>query len=211
MSIFLIAGLAIVAVIVVAALMTNKKAPSEQAADLQTGNEAANKPTVGYKHPCKFCGKLIPPNSVSCPFCGKVNPQGPLRCPKCHNPIEKDWTVCSACNLKLETICLNCGAKTFFGDYCEKCNERLVVKCPNCKTEQPFFKNECKNCGTALVKTLFCQQCKAQQIFIKDKCMVCGAIFVKEPNKNANQAQNKPASPAQNVAPEQTNNNQITK
>ncbi|MDD5146896.1 MAG: DUF5684 domain-containing protein, partial [Candidatus Pacebacteria bacterium] len=41
-----------------------------------TGTEAANKPTVGYKHPCKYCEKLIPPNSVACPYCEKVNPLG---------------------------------------------------------------------------------------------------------------------------------------
>lgn len=85
----------------------------------------------GYKHPCRYCDKLIPPDSNVCPMCGKVNPLGPLRCPKCRNPIQKNYKSCPNCGLELKTICIHCGEKTFFGDYCEHCDSRLVVVCPN--------------------------------------------------------------------------------
>jgi|GEM_PF-476703 len=95
-----------------------------------TGTEEANKPTVGYKHPCKYCEKLIPPDSTACPYCGKVNPLGPSRCPKCHEPIEKDWKVCARCNLDLRIACPFCGKITFFGEHCEDCGARLLVLAP---------------------------------------------------------------------------------
>ena len=82
----------------------------------------------GYKQPCRYCGQLVPPDSQVCPLCGKVNPLGPLRCPKCRNPIEQEWKNCSNCGLVLETVCPQCGQKTFFADYCEKCGARLVIK-----------------------------------------------------------------------------------
>lgn len=44
----------------------------------------------GYKHPCRYCDKLIPPDSNVCPFCSKINPLL-LRCPKCKDLIEKGW------------------------------------------------------------------------------------------------------------------------
>lgn len=31
-----------------------------------------------YKHSCRYCDKLIPPESNVCPLCGKVDPVGPL-------------------------------------------------------------------------------------------------------------------------------------
>jgi len=65
MSIILIAAIVIVIVIVAAIYLSNDKGPTQQEADLQSGSTNANQPTVGYKHPCKFCGKLIPPNSVA--------------------------------------------------------------------------------------------------------------------------------------------------
>lgn len=46
---------------------------------------------LGYKHPCTYCGKLIPRESNVCPFCGRSEPLGPLRCPKCRSPIEAGW------------------------------------------------------------------------------------------------------------------------
>lgn len=111
------------------------------------GTEAANKPTVGYKHPCKYCGKLIPPNSAVCPLCGKVNPLGPYRCPKCHEPVEKDWQVCSHCGQNLRIVCPKCGKITFFGDYCEDCGARLLVACPHCGQDQPPLSDKCIKCG----------------------------------------------------------------
>ncbi|MFA5771543.1 MAG: zinc ribbon domain-containing protein [Thermoplasmata archaeon] len=106
----------------------------------------------GYKHLCRYCDKLIPPDSNVCPLCGKINPHGELRCPKCRNPIQKDWKKCNHCGLSLEIACIKCGKITFFGDYCEHCNVRLAVVCPNkkCKTEQPPIGEKCLKCGKAL-------------------------------------------------------------
>ena len=115
-----------------------------------TGTESANKPTVGYKHPCKYCGKLIPPNSTVCPFCGKANPLGPYRCPKCHEPVEKEWQVCPKCNQNLRIVCPFCGNVTFFGDYCDNCGARLLVTCPHCGQEQPPLSDKCIKCGQSL-------------------------------------------------------------
>ncbi|HPD55381.1 MAG TPA: zinc ribbon domain-containing protein [Candidatus Paceibacterota bacterium] len=115
-----------------------------------TGTQEANKPVVGYKHPCKYCGKLIPPNSTVCPFCEKANPLGPYRCPKCHEPIEKEWQVCPNCNQNLRIVCPYCGKITFFGDHCEDCGARLFVKCPHCGQEQPPLSDNCIKCGKPL-------------------------------------------------------------
>jgi len=108
----------------------------------------------GYKHPCKYCGKLIEPDANVCPFCGKVNPIGLLRCPKCEYPIQKDYKVCPNCGLKLEITCPYCGEQTFFGDYCDKCGTRLLMICSNrkCKIEQPPIEENCIKCGKPLKK-----------------------------------------------------------
>lgn len=108
----------------------------------------------GYKHPCRYCGKLIPSESNICPFCGKVNPVGPIRCPKCGTPIQKDYKSCPSCGLSLEIECPHCGKKTFLGDYCEHCGARLIFASPDpkCKTEQPPISNKCTKCGTPLKK-----------------------------------------------------------
>jgi len=119
---------------------------------VSTGSQEANKPTVGYKHPCKYCGKLIPPNSTVCPFCGKENPLGPYRCPKCHEPVEKDWQTCSHCGQNLRIVCPFCGKITFFGDYCEDCGARLLVTCPHCGQKQPPLSDKCIKCGQPLKK-----------------------------------------------------------
>jgi len=105
----------------------------------------------GYKHPCQYCGKLVPPDSNVCPHCGRVNPSG-LRCPKCRNPIRKDWVNCSHCGLPLKVACPKCGKTTFFGDYCEQCSARLLVVCPNpkCKTEQSPIGENCVKCNRPL-------------------------------------------------------------
>lgn len=115
-----------------------------------TGTKEANKPTVGYKHSCKYCGKLIPPNSAACPFCEKMNPLGPDRCPKCHEPTDKKWKVCAKCNQNLRIVCPFCGKVTFFGDYCEDCGARLLVVCPKCGQEQPPIGDNCIKCGEPL-------------------------------------------------------------
>jgi len=104
----------------------------------------------GYKHPCKFCGKLVSFDDNVCPFCGKVNPVGPQRCPKCRNPIETGQVKCSNCGLVLQINCPYCGKSTFFGDYCQNCDKRLTVTCPKCKTEQPPLGEKCIKCGKPL-------------------------------------------------------------
>jgi hypothetical protein len=115
-----------------------------------TGNKNADKPTVGYKHACKYCDKLIPPDSANCPFCEKVNPLGPSRCPKCHEPVEEKWKTCAKCNQSLRIVCPFCDKVTFFGDHCEDCGARLIVTCPNCKQEQPPIGDKCIKCGELL-------------------------------------------------------------
>lgn len=126
----------------------SKEKPNEPYAP--TGNQAADKPTVGYKHACKYCDKLIPPNSSTCPFCEKINPLGPNRCPKCHEPVEKGWKVCAKCNQSLRIVCPFCGKVTFFGDHCEDCGKRLLVTCPNCGQEQPPIGDNCIKCNKPL-------------------------------------------------------------
>ena len=117
---------------------------------IATGTEAANKPTVGYKHACKYCGKMVSPNPTVCPFCGKANPTGPFRCPKCHEPVEKDWKVCPKCNQELRIVCPFCGKVTFFGDHCDNCGKRLLVTCSHCKQQQPPLGDNCIKCGKPL-------------------------------------------------------------
>ncbi|MCX6737387.1 MAG: zinc ribbon domain-containing protein [Candidatus Parcubacteria bacterium] len=117
---------------------------------VSTGTEEANKPIVGYQHPCKYCSVLIPPNSIVCPLCGKSNPLGPSRCPKCHDTVEKDWQACSHCGQNLRIVCPKCGKITFFGDYCEDCGERLLITCPHCGQEQPPLSNKCIKCSQLL-------------------------------------------------------------
>jgi len=120
--------------------------------ETSTGTQEADKPTVGFKHLCKYCDKLIPPNSTVCPLCEKSNPLGPYRCPKCHEPIEKDWKVCSHCNQNLRIVCPFCGKVTFFGDHCEDCGARLLVSCPHCGQEQPPIGDKCIKCGESMEK-----------------------------------------------------------
>lgn len=106
----------------------------------------------GYKHPCRYCGKLVSADNNVCPFCGKVNPVGPLRCPKCRFPIEIGQVACGHCGLSLQLVCPFCAKPTFFGDYCQNCNHRLVVVCPNakCKLEQPPIGEKCIKCSKPL-------------------------------------------------------------
>jgi RNA polymerase subunit RPABC4/transcription elongation factor Spt4 len=106
----------------------------------------------GYKHPCRYCSKLVDADDNVCPFCGKVNPVGPLRCPKCKNPIQEGQMRCSSCGQSLDVKCPYCKKDTFLGDYCMNCGERLTVICPNkkCRTEQPPISEKCIKCGTPL-------------------------------------------------------------
>ena len=146
----IIAG-TILLIIIIVYFLLHKKSPEKDDPQMNSGSPDADKTTVGYKHPCKYCDKLIPPNSRSCPFCGKSNPQGPMRCPKCNSPIEKDWKVCSHCDLPLSVKCPHCHKTTFFGEYCEHCDKKLVVTCPHCKTEQPPISDVCKKCKKPLL------------------------------------------------------------
>ena len=106
----------------------------------------------GYKHPCRYCGKLVSSGSNVCPYCGKIRPLESLRCPRCREPIDKDYIKCPNCGLDLKIECPHCKKKTFFGDYCEHCDARLVVICPNkkCKAEQPPIGDKCVKCGKSL-------------------------------------------------------------
>jgi RNA polymerase subunit RPABC4/transcription elongation factor Spt4 len=110
----------------------------------------------GYKHPCRYCGELVPPDSEVCPFCAKANPSGAFRCPKCRAPVEERWKSCSSCGLKLEIPCPKCGETVFFGDYCSKCGARLTVVCSDkrCAEEQPPVSAGCRKCGKPLAVKL---------------------------------------------------------
>lgn len=107
---------------------------------------------AGYKRPCRYCGKLVPPESNVCPLCGKVRPLGSLRCPKCQTPVQKDWKSCNVCGLGLEIACPKCSQATFFGDYCAACGARLAIVCPNpkCRAEQAPLGGACAKCGADL-------------------------------------------------------------
>jgi len=105
---------------------------------------------AGFMHPCRYCDKLVPPDSNVCPLCGKVNPTGPLRCGRCKTPIMKGWAACPGCGLVLDAACPSCGKATFLGDYCDQCGARLAVICPKCKTEQPPVGDKCFKCGKPL-------------------------------------------------------------
>ncbi len=148
----LIIVLTVIAIIVIVFLILRKKPVEKDEPQVNSGSPDADKATVGFKHPCIYCGKLIPPNSRTCPFCGKNNPQGPLRCPRCNTPIERDWKVCNHCDLPLSVRCPKCGKTTFFGDYCEHCGSRLTVVCPHCQTEQPPIGDLCKKCKKPLAE-----------------------------------------------------------
>ncbi len=153
----LIVILVLAAIIVLVLLLKknkNKLETEEPKTGYLGGSEEANKPIVGYKHPCRYCGKLVPPDSSVCPYCQKVNPLGPLRCPKCHNPVNKDYKTCPHCSLKLGIKCPFCGEETFLGDYCEHCGQRLMVVCPNCKFEQLPLSDKCAQCGQPLKKEI---------------------------------------------------------
>ena len=105
----------------------------------------------GYMRPCRYCGKLVPPDSTACPFCGKVRPLEPPRCPQCRSSIESGWVRCAACGVSLRIKCPACSKETFFGDYCDVCQAPLLVICPNkkCRIEQPPG-SKCIKCGKVL-------------------------------------------------------------
>jgi len=109
----------------------------------------------GYKHPCRYCGELVPSDSEVCPFCSKINPCGVVRCHKCRAPVEEKWKSCASCGLKLEIPCPKCNKTVFFGDYCSGCGVRLTVICPgkNCAEEQPPVSPLCRKCGGSLKST----------------------------------------------------------
>lgn len=106
----------------------------------------------GYKHPCRYCDQLVPPDANTCPICGKMNPIGPMRCPKCRSPIQQGWKSCSKCGLSLEILCPQCAEKTFFGDYCEHCDASLMIICPHkkCQEVQYPLGDKCIKCGKPL-------------------------------------------------------------
>lgn len=106
---------------------------------------------AGYKHPCRYCDKLIPAESNVCPICGKNNPLS-LHCPMCKASIEKGYKSCSSCGLSLEITCPKCGKLTFLDDYCEHCSAPLRVICqnPRCRVEQPIKGPKCIKCNKPL-------------------------------------------------------------
>ena len=82
---------------------------------------------ASYKHPCKYCGKLIARDSNFCPFCTQENPLGPIRCPICRYPLEDGAKACGHCGILLWKICESCGKETFLGDKCSYCGTLIIV------------------------------------------------------------------------------------
>lgn len=121
---------------------------------LKVNAERGGRAMPGYKHPCRYCNQLIPPDSNVCPLCGKVNPAAP-RCPKCRSPVEKGWMggqqpTCSHCGLSLTVACPECSQASFLDDYCEHCGARLIICCQHCHAEIPPVGDRCLRCGKAL-------------------------------------------------------------
>jgi len=75
----------------------------------------------GYKHPCRYCNRLVAADCNVCPFCGKKSPVGPFRCPKCKSPVEDGFRACSHCGRSLTVACPGCGKETGFSAYCPDC------------------------------------------------------------------------------------------
>jgi Double zinc ribbon len=107
---------------------------------------------ASYKHPCKYCGKLIERDSNFCPFCAQENPLGPMRCPLCRNPVEDGAKICGHCGFSVWSVCKNCGKETFVGDNCKKCGALMTIVCPNpkCRIEQSPTNKKCIKCGELL-------------------------------------------------------------
>jgi len=107
---------------------------------------------TGYKHPCRYCGELVPPDANACPACAKINPCGDFRCHKCRAPVKEGWKACASCGFKLEIKCAKCAGTVFFGDYCAKCGAPLTVVCQHkgCGEEQPPVSENCRKCGQKL-------------------------------------------------------------
>ncbi len=153
-SALLCCGIVLILLIILLIIIIFYKRKKDFEAYAEYGMGDANAPTtiIGYKHPCKYCDKLVNQGAKVCPFCGKVSPLGPFRCPKCMNPTTRDQVVCSACGLALKIICPFCKKETFFGDYCDKCDKRLLIVCPNCLKEQPPIGDKCMKCGKKIKK-----------------------------------------------------------
>jgi len=140
----------LILVVVIIMILRRRKPQFEPYGEFSAGSDSMDTGLLGYKHPCRYCGKLINQGAKLCQFCAKVSPLGPLRCPKCRNPIEKGQKVCSNCGLTLEISCPWCNERTFFADYCKKCDKRLMIICGKCLKEQPPMGEKCIKCGKKL-------------------------------------------------------------
>lgn len=165
--------LLVILVFIIWYLFFRKKPEVEKYAEYGSGSESASMDILGPRQPCKYCGKIISPNSNLCQFCGKVSPLGPLRCPKCRNPVAQTAATCGGCGLAMKIFCIFCGKKTSFGDYCDKCKQRLLVVCPECQREQPPIGERCIKCGKKF-PTFLCTKCDKQQPLYRDYCIKCG-------------------------------------
>ena len=85
---------------------------------------------ASYKHPCKYCGKLIARDSNFCPFCTQENPLGPIRCPICRYPLEDGAKACGHCGILLWKICESCGKRLFWGTNAAIAVLRLLLSAP---------------------------------------------------------------------------------
>lgn len=75
-------------------------------------------------------------------------------CPRCKKQIPKDTISCPHCNMKIGTICKDCGAYNLvYNKSCVECGAELVKFCPNCKSANFPNATVCRKCGTSLKKT----------------------------------------------------------
>jgi len=104
----------------------------------------------GFKHPCRFCGKLVDANSAYCPFCARPHPHQ-LACPWCLAPIQPDFQVCNKCGKRLIVLCAKCNAPVGpDGDACGQCGTVARYRCPTCAAVVGPGEKECGRCGAKL-------------------------------------------------------------
>ena len=126
--------------------------------------------------PCKFCGSIIPKDSLRCGVCNKLNnthkltrriQNGRIICKNCGSMNSLNVTECVVCDEPLDNVIqkkapspskdymacescsrINCSDARF----CDWCGERLnntlmQINCIYCKSENPPKSEFCYNCG----------------------------------------------------------------
>ena len=125
--------------------------------------------------PCKFCGSIIPKDSLRCGVCNKLNnthnltrriQNGRINCKHCGSMNSLSVTECVVCDEPLDNIqkkapspskdymaCESCSRiNCSDARFCDWCGERLnsalmQINCTYCKSENPPKSEFCCNCG----------------------------------------------------------------